>query len=83
MVEALAAGMPVIALNAGGARDIVRDGVDGLLLAEPSPAALAAAVERVAASEWDAERLAGRAAEFSRERFVASMREALAGAMRG
>ena len=32
MVEALAAGAPVIALDAGGARDIVRDGVDGVLV---------------------------------------------------
>ena len=32
MVEALAAGAPVIALDAGGARDIVRDGVDGVLI---------------------------------------------------
>jgi glycosyltransferase involved in cell wall biosynthesis len=83
MVEALAAGTPVIALNAGGARDIVRDGVDGLLLAEPTPASLAAAVERVAAAEWDAERLLARAAGFSRERFAASMRAALAETMRG
>ncbi len=34
MVEALAAGTPVLALNRGGGRDIVRDGSDGRLLAE-------------------------------------------------
>jgi glycosyltransferase involved in cell wall biosynthesis len=83
MVEALAAGAPVIALNAGGARDIVRDGVDGLLVSDPTVASLRAAVERVAAEDWDRDRLAGRAAEFSRERFTANMRELLAETMRG
>jgi len=81
MVEALAAGAPVIALNAGGARDIVRDGVDGILLPEPSAEALRAAVKRVAAERWDAEVLARRAGEFSRERFVARMRALLAETM--
>jgi glycosyltransferase involved in cell wall biosynthesis len=77
MVEALAAGTPVIAQNAGGARDIVRDGSDGVLLDEPSVESLREAVERVAATEWDRERLAERAAEFSRPRFVAAMRTLL------
>ena len=35
MVEALAAGTPVIALDAGGARDIVRADVDGVLIERP------------------------------------------------
>ncbi|HEU5105121.1 MAG TPA: glycosyltransferase [Solirubrobacterales bacterium] len=77
MVEALAAGAPVIALNAGGARDIVRDGSDGVLLPEASVESLREAVTRVAATEWDRERLAERAAEFSRPHFVAAMRELL------
>ena len=83
MVEALAAGVPVIALNAGGARDIVRDGVDGVLVREPTLEELRAAVERVAATEWDREALAARAAEFSRGRFTAQMRELLAETMTG
>ena len=82
MVEALAAGAPVIALNAGGARDIVRDGVDGILVADPTVASLRAAVERVAAEDWDRGRLAERASEFSRDRFTARMRELLAVTMR-
>jgi glycosyltransferase involved in cell wall biosynthesis len=81
MVEALAAGAPVIALDAGGARDIVRDGVDGVLLAEPTAASLRAAVERVAAKDWDRDALSKRAAEFSRERFVAAMRDQIAATM--
>ncbi len=77
MVEALAAGAPVIAQNAGGARDIVRDGVDGVLLDEPDLASLREAIERVAATDWDRQALAERAAEFSRPRFVAAMRALL------
>ncbi len=81
MVEALAAGAPVIALDAGGARDIVRDGVDGVLVAEPGVEQLRAAVAQVAATEWDRAALAARAAEFSRQRFAARMRELLTATM--
>jgi glycosyltransferase involved in cell wall biosynthesis len=83
MVEALAAGTPVIALNAGGALDIVDDGVHGVLISEPTVASLSAAVERVASEEWDRERLVRRAAEFSRDRFTARMRGLLTETMRG
>jgi glycosyltransferase involved in cell wall biosynthesis len=83
MVEALAAGTPVIAREAGGALDIVEDGVDGVLISEPTVASLGAAVERVASAEWDRERLVRRAAEFSRDRFTARMQKLLAETMRG
>jgi glycosyltransferase involved in cell wall biosynthesis len=82
MVEALAGGAPVIALDAGGARDIVRDGVDGVLIAEPSVAAISAAVRRVADRDWDPEALATRARRFSRDRFVSRMRELVSETMR-
>jgi glycosyltransferase involved in cell wall biosynthesis len=82
MVEALAAGAPVIALNAGGARDIVRDGVDGVLIPEPTVVSLRSAVERVASTAWDRERLVERAAEFSRARFTQRMRALIAEATR-
>lgn len=81
MVEALAAGAPVIALNAGGALDIVEDGVHGVLISEPTEDSLRAAIERVASHDWDRDRLAAHAAEFSRERFAAQMRELLTVAM--
>jgi glycosyltransferase involved in cell wall biosynthesis len=81
MVEALAAGAPVIALNAGGARDIVRDGIDGFLVEEPTAASLAAAIERTAATDWPRDALHARAAEFSQPHFVSSMRELLAATM--
>ena len=73
MVEALAAGTPVIALDRGGARDIVRHGVDGVLVDIADIAALRKAIERVAASNWSEQELALRARQFSRERFVKNM----------
>ncbi len=81
MVEALAAGAPVIALDAGGARDIVRDGVDGVLVEQPTVATLRAAIARVAAADWDRAALSARAGEFSRADFGARMRELLAATM--
>lgn len=41
-MEALAAGVPVIATGWGGARDVVRDGVDGILVPPENEAALIA-----------------------------------------
>lgn len=83
MVEALAAGSPVIALNRGGAKDIVRPGIDGELIEEAEVGALRAAIERVAEARWDPAALATRAREFSRDRFLERMstliRELLAG----
>lgn len=73
LVEALGAGTPVIALNRGGATDIVRPDVDGLLVEEPTVAALRAAVTQLASRSWDAQALADRAETFSRENFLRRM----------
>ena len=68
-VEALAAGAPVIALAKGGAPEIVRDGVDGALIAAPDPELLAAAVDRVERTRWDPEALRASARRFDLPRF--------------
>jgi glycosyltransferase involved in cell wall biosynthesis len=75
MVEALAAGMPVVALDAGGARDIVRPGVDGVLIEQAELEPLRAAIRRTAETAWDPAALRARALEFSTERFLERMRE--------
>jgi len=49
-IEALAAGLPVIAVNATGTRDVIRNGLDGLLT-ENNSAALAEAICQVLESE--------------------------------
>ena len=47
-LEAFAAGVPVIGSDLGGIREIVRDGVDGLLVSADQPAAWAATLDRLA-----------------------------------
>lgn len=47
LVEAMACGVPVVATRSSGTADIVRDGVDGLLVDRHEPEAVAAALERV------------------------------------
>ncbi len=53
LLEAAAAGVPVVATRVGGAQDVVREGETGLLVPASDPPALAAAVACLAA---DAER---------------------------
>jgi len=47
LVEAMAAGLPVVASDIPGYDEVVRDGVDGLLVSPRNPAALAVAAGRV------------------------------------
>jgi phosphatidylinositol alpha-mannosyltransferase len=47
LVEALAAGLPVVASDIPGYREVVRDGVDGLLTPPRDSRAVAAAVARI------------------------------------
>jgi glycosyltransferase involved in cell wall biosynthesis len=70
MVEALAAGTPVIALMRGGALDIVRPNVDGILVDRADVEHVRAAVREMAARRWDPAALAARAATFSRAKFL-------------
>jgi glycosyltransferase involved in cell wall biosynthesis len=61
LLEAMAAGCPVVATRVGGIPDVVADGANGLLVGHGDPVALAAAIVKVLADPALAERL-GRAA---------------------
>jgi phosphatidyl-myo-inositol alpha-mannosyltransferase len=69
LVEALAAGVPVVATDIPGYREVIRDGVDGLLVPPSDAAALASAIRRVLVEPDLASALAhtgrARAREFS------------------
>jgi len=69
-VEALACGAPVVALERGGVRDIVSDGVNGVLYSEESAEGLAAALERASSMRFDYTALRDSAVPFGKERFT-------------
>jgi glycosyltransferase involved in cell wall biosynthesis len=69
-VEAQAAGLPVVGFGVGGLRDSVLDGETGVLYDDPSPAGLAAAIERFEALSLDDLRARRHAAAFAPERFA-------------
>ncbi len=87
VLEAMAAGVPVVATRVGGVPEVVDDGRTGLLVAPGRPEALAAGIERLLENPLEAAHLGARArdeahARFSRERMVsavASVYDELAG----
>jgi phosphatidylinositol alpha-mannosyltransferase len=57
LVEAMAAGVPVVASDIPGYREVVRNGIDGLLVPPGDASSLANALDRVAADPALADRL--------------------------
>jgi glycosyltransferase involved in cell wall biosynthesis len=69
MAEAQACGTPVIALDRGGARDIVEDGATGWLLRSATIEKVQAAIREAGSRELDPAEIRGRAERFSAARF--------------
>ncbi len=69
LIEAMACGVPVVATASPGTREIVTDGVDGLLVEAHTAEAFARALEQVVGSETTRSRMAS-AARASAERFA-------------
>ncbi|MDE3190109.1 MAG: glycosyltransferase family 4 protein [Acidobacteriota bacterium] len=86
VVEALAAGTPVIATDVGGVGEVVADGENGLLVPSGDADALAGAVRRFFADDALRERLRARAAEsvhaYDRDAVFSRIERALADAIR-
>ncbi len=76
-LEAMSAGRPVIAYGAGGALETVVEGVTGRFFYEQSAAALAAAVAAARHDRYDPLTIRRHAEGYSREVFLARMREVI------
>jgi len=69
ILEAMAAGVPVVATAVGGTQELVRSGETGLLVEPGNSAALATAIDETLADRAAAERRAERARLMVRDRF--------------
>lgn len=69
VVEAQAAGTPVIAFNRGGFKESVIDGVTGILISDTNEKTLKSAIKRFENIKWDREKLIANAQKFSKEIF--------------
>ncbi len=81
VLEAFSAGVPVVAAAAEGPRELITDGVDGVLVPIDDPAGLSRAIARVLAEGGQAMAAAGRAryaGEFAEPVVVAAWRDYLA-----
>ena len=74
-VEALSAGCPVIAYGEGGARDYVKDGVDGVTFPKQTAKSLAEAILRFEKIKFSRAKVARTAEGFSVERFDGEIKE--------
>ncbi len=78
-VEAMAAGVPVIAYGQGGALDTVIDGVTGVLFTQQSEAGVREAIERANSQTFEAPKLVEHASQFRPEEFDRRLRAVVQG----
>lgn len=74
-VEALAAGAPVIALSRGGSKDIVEDGVSGVLFRDQNPDSIANAIRYAESINFLPGTLRRKAKRFDKSLFITKIRK--------
>ena len=72
-IEAAAFGRPTAALRWGGFLDTIVEGVTGVFFDEPTPQAIATAIDELTATSWSESALTTHAGTFSAERFLDSV----------
>ena len=72
-IEAAAFGRPTAALRWGGFLDTVVEGTTGLFFDEPTPDAIACALDHLTGTAWSQRELTVHAATFSPDRFLTSV----------
>jgi glycosyltransferase involved in cell wall biosynthesis len=75
VVEAQAAGTPVIAFNGGGFKESVVDGKTGFLIDNTDEKTISDAIKRLKEKRWKKEVLQAQARKFSTERFINEIRD--------
>ncbi len=73
-LEAMSAGLPVIAFGEGGALETVVENQTGLFFREPSAAALQESVHQSEQTAWDKQKIREHALRFSRANFVSRLK---------
>jgi glycosyltransferase involved in cell wall biosynthesis len=76
-LEAMAAGRPVLALRAGGATEVVRDGIDGAFFEAQTAAALQAALKTFRPERYDPLAIRRHAEQFDRPHFRAAVKRCI------
>jgi colanic acid/amylovoran biosynthesis glycosyltransferase len=69
IMEAMAAGLPLISTSRGGIPEMIEDGINGELVPERDPPALSVAIERLLDDPARARRLGERGRQIAREKF--------------
>lgn len=77
-VEAMSAGKPVVAFGRAGSAETVVDQLSGIHFASQTVDAVASAIERLEASEWDHEAIRTVARRYSQDNFVAELKAIVA-----
>ncbi len=73
-VEAMASGRPVVAFGRGGATETIARDLTGVFFDEQTVDAIADAVSRLSAMEFDSDAITAHAEHFNQEQFVRKMR---------
>ncbi len=77
-VEALAAGLPLVAYKAGGALDYVQEGINGVFFEEQTVESVVKTLERTSGTIFDTEKITKSTGKFSGERFSQNIQEFVA-----